>query len=73
MIFLDIALMILSIVGLLLLIWGFQKSKQSYTLVGGLAFLASIFYLIGWNLLLPMAPPIALAISYFAKKKEELA
>ncbi|EEL50033.1 hypothetical protein bcere0022_26590 [Bacillus cereus Rock3-44] len=38
-------------------------------LFGGMAFLAPIFYLIGWTPFLPFVAPIALAISYFGKKK----
>lgn len=45
--FLDIALIILSIVGLLLFVLGFQKRSQSYAVFGGTAFITPIFYLIG--------------------------
>ncbi|HEY4602456.1 MAG TPA: hypothetical protein VIG73_14405 [Cerasibacillus sp.] len=67
-ILLNITLVILSIVGLLLFIFGFQKRSQLYILFGAIIFLAPIFYLIGWTFFLPMVPPIALAISLVAKK-----
>jgi hypothetical protein len=64
-------LIIVSMAGILLLIFGLSKKAQLYIFFGGIAFLAPIFYLIGWIFLLPMAPPIALAISFLARKKEQ--
>jgi len=34
-----------------------------------MAFLAPIFYFIGWTLFLPFVAPLAMVISYFGKKK----
>lgn len=70
---LDIALIILSIAGLLLFVFGIQKRSRSYIVFGGTAFIAPIFYLIGWVFLMPMAPPIALVISLFTRKREDSA
>jgi len=62
-------LLILSIVGLLLVVFGFQNQSQLSILFGGIAFLAPIFFFIGLNIILPLVPPIALAISFLGKKK----
>ncbi len=70
MILLNISLVILSIVGLMLFVFGFQKNSRMYVIFGGIALFAPVFYLLGWFFLLPMAPPIALAISFLGKKKE---
>ncbi|MEN1970058.1 hypothetical protein WMZ97_18550 [Lentibacillus sp. N15] len=66
---LNVFLVILSIAGLLLFIFGFQKKSQLSILFGGMAFLAPIFYFIGWTVFLSLVPVIALAISFLEKKK----
>jgi len=70
---LTVNFVILSIAGLLLFIFGFQKKSQLSILFGGVAVFTSIFYLIGWTFLVPFAPPIALAISFLGRKKESSA
>lgn len=69
MILLNIFLGILSIAGLLLFVFGFVENARLYIVVGGIAIFAPIFYLLGWFFLLPMAPPLALAISFLGKKE----
>ncbi|MES5929846.1 hypothetical protein QCI77_28340 [Bacillus cereus group sp. MG9] len=68
---LTISLVILKVAGLLLAIYGLQKKSQISMLLGGMAFLAPIFYFIGWTPVLPFVAPIALVISYLGKKKEK--
>lgn len=66
---LKISFVILIAAGLLLFVYGLQKKSQLSMFFGGMAFLAPIFYFIGWTSFLPLVAPIALAISYFGKKK----
>jgi len=70
---LSVFFVILSIAGLLLFIFGFQKKTQLSILLGGVAVFTAIFYFIGWIFLVPFAPPIALAISFLGRKKESSA
>ncbi|MFD2211236.1 hypothetical protein ACFSMW_16125 [Virgibacillus halophilus] len=65
---LNISLVIVSMAGLLLLVFSFKKKSQSPILLGGIAFIAPIFYFLGWISFLPIVPVIALAISYIGKK-----
>lgn len=66
---LNVFLIILSIAGLLLIVFGYQKKSQLTLFFGGLAFISPIFYLISWTVVLPLAPAIALIISFLGKKK----
>lgn len=70
MVLFQMGLIVIAVAGLSLLISGFLKKKQLFVLFGGMAFLAPVFWLLGWNLLLPMAPPIALAASLPVKNKD---
>lgn len=69
---LNISFVILIVIGLLLFVYGLQKNSQLSMFFGGVAFLSPIFYFIGWTSFLPLIAPIALAISYFGKKKINL-
>jgi len=66
---LNISFAILIMAGLLLFVSGLRKKSQLTMLFGGMAFLAPIFYFIGWTLFLPFVAPLAMVISYFGKKK----
>ncbi|PQZ47994.1 MULTISPECIES: hypothetical protein [Bacillus] len=66
---LNISFVMLIVAGLLLAVYGLQKKSQLTMLFGGMAFLAPIFYFIGWTPVLPFVAPIALVISYLGKKK----
>jgi len=66
---LSISFAILIMAGLLLFVSGLRKKSQLSMLFGGMAFLAPIFYFIGWTLFLPFVAPLAMVISYFGKKK----
>ncbi len=67
----NIALIILSIIGLVLFIIGLQKTARGFVVFGGTVFLAPIFHLIGWTFLMPMSPVIALAVSLFIKESTD--
>ncbi|PEB51449.1 hypothetical protein CON65_10760 [Bacillus pseudomycoides] len=69
---LNISFVILIIAGLLLVVYGLQKKSQLSMFFGGMAFLAPIFYFIGWTPVLPFVAPIALVISYLGKKRVEI-
>lgn len=66
---LSVILIILSILGLLLVVFGLQKKFQLTTFFGGLIFFTPIFYLFGWVTFSPLVPAIALVISFLSKKK----
>ena len=66
---LNISFVILIMAGLLLFVYGLRKKFQLSMLFGGMAFLAPIFYFIGWTPILPFVAPIALVISYLGNKK----
>ena len=66
---LNISFVILILVGLLIFVYGLWKKSQLSMLFGGMAFLAPLFYLIGWTPILPLVAPIALVLSYLGKKK----
>ncbi|MBY7145112.1 hypothetical protein KFZ56_19010 [Virgibacillus sp. NKC19-3] len=66
---LNISLMIVIVAGLFLSIYGLQKKSQLPILSGGIAFLAPIMYFMGWMLILPLVPPIALVLSIIGIRK----
>lgn len=70
---LNVFFVILSLTGLLLFIFGFQRKSQLSILLGGVAVFTAIFYFIGWTFLMPFVPPIALAISFLGRKNESSA
>jgi hypothetical protein len=59
---------ILLAIGLLLTLYGIKNKSQLSVFFGVTAFLAPIFYFIGWTSLLPLVPPCALVISFLVKK-----
>ena len=63
------SLVAILVVGLILFFYGLKKKSLLLMFCGGMAFLAPIFYFIGWNPFLPFVPPIALVISYLVKKR----
>lgn len=73
MILLNIALVILSIIGLGFFISGLQKDNKIYMHFGGIAFLSPIFSLVGWFLFLPLVPGINLLIIIWLTRKREKA
>lgn len=70
---LNIFLVILLIAGLLLVVFSFQKRSLLSISFGVVAFLAPIFYFIGWTVFLPLVPVIALVISFLGKKRKRSA
>lgn len=66
---LNITFVIVVLVGLLLFMYGYQKKSQLLMCLGGIVFLAPLFYFLGWATFLPFVPPIALVISDLMKRK----
>ena len=62
-------LIVTGIAGVLLFLYGLRDRSVSMLFLGATALIALLFYFINLNVFLPLAPPIAMAIAYFIKKR----
>lgn len=67
---LTISFVIVILIGLFFFIYGLLKNSQLLILFGVMAFLAPIFYFIGWTPFIPFVALIALLISYIGRKRD---
>ena len=62
-------LIVAGIAGVLLFFYGLRDRSVLLLFFGATALIALLFYSINLNVFLPFAPPIAMAIAYFIKKR----
>ena len=62
-------LVVTGIAGILLFLYGLRDRSVSLIFFGATALIALLFYFVNLNVFLPFAPPIAMLIAYFIKKR----
>ena len=62
-------LVVAGIAGVVLFLYGLRDKSVSFLFFGATALIALLFYFINLKVLLPLVPPLAMAIAYFIKKR----
>lgn len=62
-------LVVAGIAGVLLFIYGLRGKSVLLLFFGATALIALLFYFINLKVFLPLAPPLAMLIAYFIKKR----
>ncbi|MFN7253552.1 MAG: hypothetical protein ACK4M9_22680 [Anaerobacillus sp.] len=66
---LAIVSIVLMGIAIFMFVYGWRKQSQMLIFLGGLAFITPIFYLIGWGVLAPLVPVIAMLFLIYAKRR----